>query len=1280
MDNLEKIIIETFEQPFEIEQFDLFIRNLLNGVEPRDNNFKLIPQAYDDFIKSYKRIGKYVDPETNIIDILVVKLEKTTSVERARTAQRNFIARYLNTAMDLPRDAALVAFVSEDSPDWRFSLIWMDPKHKDGKYVLESSPAKRFSFLVGPNESSHTAKSQLKKCFLKSAKGEEVSLDDLVEAFSIEKVGQEFYDKYEDLYLELKKELDRLYETDPVIKTDFDDNKISRIDFAKKTLGQLVFLYFLQKKGWLGVKANESWGTGDPKFLRSLYESKYKKYDNFFNEILEPLFYKALREDRRDKKDEFKDLNCRIPFLNGGLFDPINDYDWQKTNITIDNEIFEKVFEVFDLYNFTVKEDEPLEKEVAVDPEMLGKVFEELLEVTERKSKGAFYTPREIVHYMCQESLVNYLATEFEGKVPKEDFETLVEVAESTYQNKSKRTGIDLPEPVKKHAQPIDDALKNIKICDPAIGSGAFPVGMMNEIVRLRTALNGEIHEEDRTAYSFKRQVIENSIYGVDIDPGAIEIARLRFWLSLVVDEEKLEDIEPLPNLDYKIMQGNSLISSYEDVDFDDLFAVKEKNIQRGLFTNDIQNQFDDLVFELKNTKDKYLIASDKDRKRELRDKIEKLIQEIILNKLEEKYTKDKVKGKAKAKKFSDVLIQMKEKKEFFPWKLWFSEVFEQKGGFDVVIGNPPYVDSEEMVKTLPHARNYCSEKYKSAKGNWDLYIPFFELGWNVIGKNKVLAFITPNKWLSIGYGKALRSFLLHDFIQICRCDKIKVFNAGNSPVITFFQKNKNSTELNINEFNEFKELIKLNSGSKNLITNSDNWGIFLSDNIELLLKISDGNIFVLDNYEAENPFATGEAYDIRELLENQKEIDLKEYFKLINTGTIDPYITLWGIKKTSYLKLKFDYPALKRAILKNYSEKRYNQSASSKIIITGMRYFECFLDSEGNYIAGKSTIIVRGNELKKLLGILNSKLISFFIKESYSALGIDGGINFSKDLVNTLPLPETDYSFLEKTVDKILEITKSDDYKENSEKQAKVKDYEKEIDLMVYKLYDLDYDKIKVIDPEFWLSEQQYIAYKCGESQECIALATTQEKTVAKTSESITTLKNFEFDKRPSTKAIIEKISEHNPDLLDNDRAFTEVFKSIAFKNGYSKQDIPKYWTIGRQIFDYKKEKDIKASPNADKRVALSHQVNFDEKVLSNFVFVKEDGKKYKPSIKEIIQRIVEYKPEYTENDWDILELFDAVALNNGYDEDSLPKYWNIIRAVYDLKKNLKSEEIVGG
>ena len=428
--------------------------------------------------------------------------------------------------------------------------------------------------------------------------------------------------------------LDSLAKTDPVINREFASKHIDTGNFAKKLLGQIVFLYFLQKKGWMGVAKDEAWGTGSRRFLRDLFEGKCGEYDNFFNDVLEHLFYDALAEKQDD--DFYSDLGCKVPFLNGGLFEPIKDYDWRKTDIVLSNTLFSNqegtkegdigsgILDVFDRYNFTVREDEPLEKEVAVDPEMLGKVFENLLEVKDRKSKGAFYTPREIVHYICQQSLINYLDATInlqgESIVPRDDIEFLIQKGELVIEHdvtsawkalddnyKGKYKNAHVPDPIRIHAAAIDDALVSVKICDPAIGSGAFPVGIMHEIVKARRVLTTYIDDtQNRTVCEFKRNAIQNSLYGVDIDPSAVDIAKLRLWLSLVVDENDYQDIRPLPNLGYKIVCGDSLL------------GVDRKN----LFV-DMQ------LSELEEKKKQFFDATHPQTKKKLQREINTLIVEI---------------------------------------------------------------------------------------------------------------------------------------------------------------------------------------------------------------------------------------------------------------------------------------------------------------------------------------------------------------------------------------------------------------------------------------------------------------------------------------------------------------------------------------------------------------------------------------------------------------------------------------------------------------------------
>jgi len=663
----ENLISNTFNRPFNESTFSNFIRNLLNDIDESKafpylyGNY--IRHSFADHVKQYRRIGIYTDPNGEKIDVLIVHLKRGTALEHARTRQRNFIAWYLNGGRGgLLRDAALVAFVAPDLDDWRFSYVRMEYKEEvteSGKVKVkeELTPAKRLSFLVGKNEPNHTAQQQLLPLLKNDSTNP--TLSKLEDAFSVEAVTKQFYQDYKGLFEKLIKELGLVLQKDSKIAQEFQSKSIDTANFAKKLLGQIVFLYFLQKKGWLGVEKDDQgdlkhWGTGPKNFLRRLFEKQITPYNNFFNDILEPLFYEALAIERSN--NYYSRFNCKIPFLNGGLFEPINDYKWQETDILLDNNLFAEIFNTFDRYNFTVKEDEPLEKEVAVDPEMLGKVFENLLPENLRKGQGAYYTPREIVHYMCRESLINYLDTSvnagkislsperptqqklfgnpepeqlslkgtgYKTVIPKKHIEDFIRKGEFAIEHDTaKEEGTDsykyqIDKSIRTNALLLDETLETIKICDPAIGSGAFPVGMMHEIVKARNVLETYL-KTGKTAYSFKRHCIQESLYGVDIDPGAIEIAKLRLWLSLLVDEEDYLNIKPLPNLDYKIMQGNSLFEDFHGVSLN-----LEKN-DEVLFSENEELEL--LIEDLHKKQNEFFNAIHHSDKNHLKDEVEDAI------------------------------------------------------------------------------------------------------------------------------------------------------------------------------------------------------------------------------------------------------------------------------------------------------------------------------------------------------------------------------------------------------------------------------------------------------------------------------------------------------------------------------------------------------------------------------------------------------------------------------------------------------------------------------
>ena len=790
MDGKRVILENTFTKAYEIERFTQFIKEFFN-------NCTIVSKVYKDYwnwsefsyyMNCYTHIGNYIDKDKNKVAIFAVELKKNRNVERSRSMQRNFISKLLSKAN---YDAAIVAFYSEDEPKWRLSLVRLDYEFAKGRVKSKLTPAKRYSYLVGEKEPCHTAKERLLPIFENDKFNP--TLDNIEEAFNVEKITEEFFKKYREKYCELKDHLD---ESDD-FNEEAEKHNFTSEQFAKKLMGQLAFLYFIQKKGWLGVKVlphiindkqyknayynhnksakrivdevfkqisedsyklnhevlknlndedsdilagcfkAEKWGSGEKSFIRHLFNNckrlEEKKDKNFFDDYLEPLFYEALNHKRGDS-NYYNKFNCKIPFLNGGLFEPLENYDWKNSTFEIPNDLFSNIdikgeenadgiLDIFDRYNFTMNEDEPLEREVAVDTEMLGKIFENLLDVKDRKSKGAFYTPREIVHYMCQESLVNYLVNETGLEYEDiKDFIIYGEIMKDEDTGKEVKLGTEqmqIPLSVYNNLKLIDDKLADVRIADPAVGSGAFPMGMISEIVKARNniteyfvaqyIITKEMNDsekkmkqsqrarlyESRNPYKLKRNIIKNSIYAVDIEASAVDITKLRIWLSLVVDEDleptyddimlgldKQKDPQALPNLDYNIMCGNSLIYEFEGIKlFDDNILHKKEhsseskisNWQISLFNDNIEKLLEDLFKE----QDRFYGEDDSKHKLEIKKNIEKIVDDMIRLKLANDNNSEGL------EKYEESLKA--KTKPYFLWKLEFGKVFKDKGGFDII-------------------------------------------------------------------------------------------------------------------------------------------------------------------------------------------------------------------------------------------------------------------------------------------------------------------------------------------------------------------------------------------------------------------------------------------------------------------------------------------------------------------------------------------------------------------------------------------------------------------
>ena len=1111
------IVKGTLQTSFDKGRFSLFVKNLLNEVDASEkacfaNQGNQIPDAYKQYISSLERIGKYASGDHKI-DILIVKLKKETSIERARTMQRNFIARYLNGSRGGElKDAALVAFVTPDNEDWRFSLVKMDYRFEEGKNGRmkareEFTPARRWSFLVGQNENSHTAQTRLLP--IMADDGHPPTLTELEDAFNIEKVTKEFFEKYRELFLWTKEELDAVVAGDKKIQADFTAKSVNTVDFAKKLLGQIVFLYFLQKKGWFGVARDSAWGTGSKQFLRELFQKKHGGYKIFFNDILEPLFYEALRIDRSHEDHYYSSFNCKIPFLNGGLFDPMNNYDWVRTDLLISNDLFSNtqktkegdtgsgILDVFDRYNFTVKEDEPMEKEVAIDPEMLGKVFENLLEIKDRKSKGTYYTPREIVHYMCRQSLINYLLQQFNGgtatyekpgvmqtdllgnagkkgqldltiihsettAIPEKDIETFIYSGERITENEARvlKEGretstyyFQLPESIRKNAKKIDEKLSSIKVCDPAIGSGAFPVGMMSEIVRARGVLNTFIQDNSRSAYHFKRQCIENSLYGVDIDSGAVEIAKLRLWLSLVVDEDDIKQIKPLPNLDYKIVCGNSLLGLPHDMLLDDEISIQLEEKKKQYFGTTIPSE-----------------------KNKIRSEIDGLFSKMMEN----------------IKKYDSKATHIT-----FDFHTHFSEVFHEKNGFDVVIANPPYVRQESIKALKPDlaktfAKFYC--------GTADLYTYFYKRGIDLLNRGAHLCFIAPNKFMRASYGKNTRQLLAKEVTprQIIDFGDLPIFDATTYPSIILVEKRTPDTNdlVNTATFTDIAQIEKPEQTLKEIgfalspaALKAEGWTLVRPEVLALMDKLRKAGkpLGEYVNGRFYRGILTGlnEAFVIDEdtrkklIAEDPKSAELIKPW--LRGRDIKKWKAEWAGLSILYIPWHFDinkYPAVLNH-LKQFKNKLENRNESErdryewyalqryaadyfkefdkpKIIYPNITKTNVFSFDETGILTNQKCFIIPTDDLY-LLALLNSQLTMQWFRSTLPLLR-GGFYEPSSVFMENYPVFPANDEQKTPIIIRVQKILAAPD-------SPNVPKLEIEIDQMVYKLYDLTPEEIKIVE-----------------------------------------------------------------------------------------------------------------------------------------------------------------------------------------------------------------------
>jgi adenine-specific DNA-methyltransferase len=1241
--------LELFKKDFNEEELKKFLIEKFLPDDFQKNEQELDISKYNfEKIKKVKYIGNSQNPE---IHFYIIEHSGIQDPRVAITRETFKIIR------DYYHKNTITLYYTQNSPNYRLSLLTIDifPKTETRVGEVFSNP-RRFSYFLGPDSKVKTPTQQI------ILKGKIKDLDDLKERFSLEVVTKQFYNELQNWYYWA---IDKVHFPE---NNDIKENPKNSTNLIR-LITRLMFVWFLKEKK---LVPEYLFNEEDLKnIVKDFY--KNKSSTNYYNAILQNLFFATLNRpinERKFAKDEgfiknrndygirnlyryenmfliseekVIDLFSSIPFVNGGLFDCLDDdmdikssaidgftrndkyrakipdyLFFQKEEQEVDlSKYLEKakkakvrgLIEILKTYHFTTDENTSIDQDISLDPEMLGKVFENLLAAynpetseTARKSSGSYYTPREIVDYMVDESLINYIKTKL-PEISEKKIRSLFSYTEEKveFSDKEKNDLIEI--------------IDNIKIIDPACGSGAFPMGVLHKLVlalekidpdnklwqekqykkildhykeieKSKDSDKEEVLKElnetfDETLnnpnYARKLYVIENSIYGVDIQPIAVQISKLRFFISLLIEQKTNSDkgknygIRPLPNLETKFVIANTLIGL--------------EKLPDELFVSDIQK----IIDELFKIREDFFYANSRHKKKKLEGKEQKLKEKLIesIQKNSEKINKEKIQklkieieklnkeldnlasqpdeieiieipnlfGEKEIKKINKTKEKRKKIKgkkiiyeneirklessgkeqtieiakkiaDFNPYdqnksNTWFDPewMFGIKDGFDIVIGNPPYIQLQKAANDkYKFADFYKDQGYETFERTGDIYCLFYEKGIQLLKENGFLSYITSNKWMRAGYGEKLREFFIrHNPIILIDLGPGVFENATVDTNILIIQKSNNKNKLKaITLKEEDKNNIYNSIKQKSVILDklsSDAW--FIGSNEEQKLKekiekigkpLKDWDVkiyygiktglndaFIIDNKKREEILKNCKDKEERKRTEAiikpiLRGRDIKRYYyewaglwvitipagwTNENRGKEKPEIF---IKKTfpslmEHLK-EFETNAKKRDDQGDYWwELRhcayYPEFESEKIIYSEIvREPQFYLDRDKFYVEA-TNFLLTGNNLRYLCGLLNSEPVTFFFKKYYAGGGLgDEGYRYKKAFLENLPIPpitssnESIVHQIESLVDKILESKKQNP-------NADIKELENQIDQLVYQLYNLTPDEIKIIEGE---------------------------------------------------------------------------------------------------------------------------------------------------------------------------------------------------------------------
>jgi rubrerythrin len=867
-----KEILQQIIQSFSPEEFAQFFRVKNSLFKPA---LVRLPEYEDENFHHSLYIGEIPFDEVTKLVIYAFKVSRELTERSGKKAQYEKGKKILKTTH---ADAGIFIFYDENN---RFRFSFINTIYKGPR--REWSYFKRYTYFVSPEETNKTF-------LLRIGNGDFSSLETIKEAFSVEKVTEEFYEAYRYALKEV------------IIKSLPEDYPYQkRHSFAQLLLSRIMFLYFLQRKGWFKWKDYKQ----DIRYIKNLWlrykdwKRKTNSKDCFYSKWLSSLFFGVFNrkphlistELPEDIKESFK----LMPYLNGGLFSKT---ELDELGFDVPDWAMEWLFEpdekdkkkgFLETFNFTIDESSPDDVEVAVDPEMLGRVYESLIAEEERGEAGIFYTPRVEIDFMCKLSLIEYLANETQLNKGK-----IIEFVIDPHNKVSLFTKDELAQ--------LKEKLNSVKIVDPAVGSGSFLVGMMNILIDLHQEITRAIENREENFFALKQKIILENLYGVDVKDWAVMVGELRLWLSLIIEtDEKYMDIytKPLlPNLSFKIRQGDSLIQEIAGVQI---------NLKSEMLN--VPKPIRDKIVELVERKRKFfsgLISADLKELKEIENFEQEIFKEIIQSKIDEvkktiqsyenqlrllrsqrdlygseRTEKEQIKKiealiekeKTKLKNYNSLLskIGRKTQKDYFLWELDFVEVFSQNGGFDIVIGNPPYVRQELIAPPLENKNKYSEEEWRkikkeykekliqSVKSVWnnitkidkksDLYVYFYYQGLSLLRPGGIFCFINSNSWLDVGYGAGLQEFLLKNMRPIYVFDNLakrSFKQADVNTVIVLIQRPENKLDDYTVKFVAFKkpfedvlnaEVIKKIESANQPVFDDENFRIYSKTKKELLLE-----------------------------------------------------------------------------------------------------------------------------------------------------------------------------------------------------------------------------------------------------------------------------------------------------------------------------------------------------------------------------------------------------------------------------------------------------------